>query len=453
MAITLTSDDAKDWIYKGEGGANLVLGYCGSSPFLVGKVLRVHKVLRSEVQSVIERKRLFSECEQLVWGDIPQLVKSTSKEIAEQVFAVQVMSPLLDSKHIDGGVPIFVTKEFLESVEKNVHTQRPPWRLHATEVDLLSHSALLMSDHSVFSSGSLKDDVCVAVEIKPKCGFLPSSKFIAKQNAVKKSVTRFRMHQLLKFHQGEISQPSEYNPLDLLSGSREQINQAIAALFSTPYNNFRIFLNGSLIFGNLDGSDSSKNTVYSANQSGEIGASIEDQIKVLIQGEFGFRLATFIELVSEAIFRSGVLDRLLAVQKLDVFDIEGTIHVYYNLISEPCMVCKNLGDSESVQKYYWLHTLSFEESLKIVRDFLIAATAKDCSLMISFRPQQKSDSSQDFIHLESSKQTFDYKAYFIDLDMKPLDKMVHYYKLDQSIVSFYTQCGIQVNNDAVAESL
>ncbi|XP_020573960.1 inositol-pentakisphosphate 2-kinase IPK1-like isoform X2 [Phalaenopsis equestris] len=203
MAMTLTSEDAKDWSYKGEGGANIVLSYCGSTPFLVGKVLRVHKVSRGQTQSYIESKRLFSLSEQLIWGDIPQLSESTSKETAEKIYAVQVMGPLLDSKLIDGGVPIFVTREFLESVEKSIHTQRPHWRLHTTEVDLLSHSALLMSDHSVFSNGSLKDDVCIAVEIKPKCGFLPSSKFIAKQNAVKKFVTRFRMHQLLKFHLGE----------------------------------------------------------------------------------------------------------------------------------------------------------------------------------------------------------------------------------------------------------
>ncbi|KAH0455958.1 hypothetical protein IEQ34_015990 [Dendrobium chrysotoxum] len=108
--------------------------------------------------------------------------------------------------------------------------------------------------------------------------------------------------------------------------------------------------------------------VYFANQSGEIGASIKDKIKVLIQGECGLRLASFIKLVSEEIFRSEVLDRLLAVQKHHVFYIEGTIHMYYNLISEPGM--------------------------------------------------QKSDSSHYFIHLESSKQTFDYKDMVAD-DRRP----------------------------------
>jgi inositol-pentakisphosphate 2-kinase len=33
------------------------------------------------------------------------------------------------------------------------------------------------------------------------------------------------------------------------------------------------------------------------------------------------------------------------------------------------------------------------------------------------------------------------QAYFVDLDVKPLDKMPHYFKLDQKIVNFYTKNG------------
>ncbi|KAF6158240.1 hypothetical protein GIB67_015034 [Kingdonia uniflora] len=72
---------------------------------------------------------------------------------------------------------------------------------------------------------------------------------------------------------------------------------------------------------------------------------------------------------------------------------------------------------------------------------MIAATVKDCSLMLSFRPKMDEDqmSLHNTVYLESINQRFDYKAYFIDLDMKPLKKMVHYYELDQKIVSCYTQ--------------
>jgi inositol-pentakisphosphate 2-kinase len=37
--------------------------------------------------------------------------------------------------------------------------------------------------------------------------------------------------------------------------------------------------------------------------------------------------------------------------------------------------------------------------------------------------------------------TFLLQAYFVDLDVKPLVKMEHYFKLDQKIVNFYTRNG------------
>ncbi|KAK2452417.1 Inositol-pentakisphosphate 2-kinase [Trifolium repens] len=71
----------------------------------------------------------------------------------------------------------------------------------------------------------------------PKCGFLPHSTFISEGTAIKK----------------RISEQSVYDPLDLYSGSKERVHKAIEDLFTTPQNNFRVFLNGSLILGGLGG--------------------------------------------------------------------------------------------------------------------------------------------------------------------------------------------------------
>jgi hypothetical protein len=35
MEVTLSEKDADDWVYRGEGAANLVLAYIGSSPAFV----------------------------------------------------------------------------------------------------------------------------------------------------------------------------------------------------------------------------------------------------------------------------------------------------------------------------------------------------------------------------------------------------------------------------------
>ncbi|KAF5180025.1 Inositol-pentakisphosphate 2-kinase [Thalictrum thalictroides] len=424
-------DAAKEWVYKGEGAANLVLSYKGSSPIFVGKVLRVQKAPRNSTQSTTSSVLTANEI--LLWNDFKDIVSSHSKEIVEQSYVLNIMLPLLGSEYVDVGKRVLVSRQFLEATEDNIHCQRPAWRVNAAKVNTICDSALLISDHSVFPHGTLKGNPCISVEIKPKCGFLPSSKFIREQNAIKKSVTRFRMHQLLKLHKGEISQKSEYSPLDLYSGCIERINKAVKALFTTPQNNFRIFLNGSLIFGGLGGGMDSTNFVN--------GETLENLFEGIIKADHGLRLPSFLQLIAETIFKSRVLDRLLEAQKLDSIDIEGAIHAYYNILSQPCQICKDLADCELSERYSYLHSIPLEESLKIVRDYLIAATAKDCSLMISFRPGESGGpvSPYSSVQLESTNQSFDYKAYFIDLDMKPLKKMSYYYELDQKITCCYSE--------------
>ncbi|XP_028112049.1 inositol-pentakisphosphate 2-kinase-like [Camellia sinensis] len=189
-----------------------------------------------------------------------------------------------------------------------------------------------------FCPGNLKGKFSISVEIKPKCGFLPDSRFISKENAIKKRITRFKMHQSLKLHQREISNTSEYDPLDMLSGSKERVHKAITALFCTPQNNFRVFLNGSLIFGGLGGGADITSCM--------IGNAFEDVLKCVIQADDGLRTTNFLQLVTEAVSRSGLLDRLLEVQKLDIFDIEGAIHAYYDVVSQPCIACRDLGEDK-----------------------------------------------------------------------------------------------------------
>ncbi|CAA6665376.1 unnamed protein product [Spirodela intermedia] len=425
MALRLwLAEDAEEWAYRGEGAANLVLGYCGSSPGLRGQ-----GVVREPGSPVL------TSHERILWKDVDKIGECTSKDIAGQLYALHVMSPLLGAEHVDPGMHVAVSEEFLRSVEKNILDNRPSWRVDAARVNTLCDSALLMSDHSFFPRGTLNEDLCVAIEIKPKCGFLPFSKFIKRETIVKTRVTRFKMHQVLKLHEGQISWLSEYDPLDLFSGSRDRMNQAIRALFHCPQNNFRVFFNGSLVFGALGGG-MDKDVVNDISH--EKNEAFENMLKTVIQEEHTQHVQSFLELVGDAIFNSGIIDRLLEVQKLDIFDIEGAIHAYYNIISQPCLICQNLNDADLLNRCSSIHSLSLEESLKIVRGYLIATTAKDCSIMVSFRPRQRNVTS-DFgsVFLKSTGQTFDYKAYFIDLDMKHFRKMPYYYELDQKIVEFY----------------
>ncbi|XP_048129872.1 inositol-pentakisphosphate 2-kinase-like [Rhodamnia argentea] len=432
MDLILEEKDAADWVYRGEGAANIVLAYTGTTPTLVGKVLRIQKAPENETHCS-NGSLSFSKHELLLWKDFEELVQSPTKEIAAQQYAQHVISPLLGSKHVDAGIRVLVSREFLEEIERNIKSHRPDWRIDAAMVDTLKQSALLISDHSLFPHGIFKGNVSISVEIKPKCGFLPFSKYIARQNAIKRSTTRFKMHQVLKFRQQQIPNLSKYDPLDLFSGSKERIHEALKALCNNPQNNFRVFLDGSLILGGFGG--------VADNSTSATAEALEGVLKYVIEADDGLRMTSFLELLTETVFKSGVLDRLLDVQKLDNYDVEGAIHAYYNFISQPCSVCGGLGEDEVSPRATFLHALPPNESLEIVKNFLIATTAKDCSLMFCFRRREDggSDSSYDMVYLESTNQVFDYKVHFIDLDLKPLEKMEHYYELDKKIVSAYTE--------------
>ncbi|KAF7813354.1 inositol-pentakisphosphate 2-kinase-like isoform X1 [Senna tora] len=431
MEVALRVDDAADWVYRGEGAANIVLAYSGSSPPFIGKVMRLRKAPKSGYQK-LKICTALTEHERLLWKDVGELVSSSSKECAGQLYVEHVMKPLLGSKYVDAGMNVPVSVEFLESIEKNCNRQRPAWRVDSAQVDRHFNSVLLMSDHSLFPHGNLEAAPCLSIEIKPKCGFLPISRFISDETAIKRSITRFKMHQALKLHQGEIAELSQYNPLDLFSGSKERIQKAIKDLFATPQNNFRVFLNGSLIFGGLGGGAPATNC--------QIAKAFENALKFVIQADDGLYTEKLSNLVAETLHKSGVLDRLLEVQKLDHIDIEGAIHAYYDITSQQCLVCRELSEEQS-KKYTSLHSASLEESLKTVKNYLIAATVKDCSLIICFRPRKEgyTESECNRIYFESTKQTFDCKVSFIDLDLKPLSKMEYYYKLDKRIVSCYRQ--------------
>lgn len=69
----------------------------------LGKVLRAKKVLNDKAQPAPNCVE-FSSYEQLLWGEIPELVESVKQGSVAQAYAVHVMSQHLGADHVDGGV-------------------------------------------------------------------------------------------------------------------------------------------------------------------------------------------------------------------------------------------------------------------------------------------------------------------------------------------------------------
>ncbi|XP_019083137.1 PREDICTED: inositol-pentakisphosphate 2-kinase [Camelina sativa] len=435
--IVLEAKDAVDWSYRGEGAVNLVLAYTGSSPTCLGKVMRIKKKLKKGNENGGDTSgNGLTSLENLIWGDIKDLASCQNKEMVDYLFAEHVMRPFLGHKYVNVGIRRLVATEFLESVEKMATSQPLSRRANPSSVDTNRTSVLLMDDLTRFAHGHVEDDKpCLTVEIKPKYGFLPSSSFIAEENLIKKSVTRFKMQQALKLRQNEILKVSEYDPLDLFSGSKDRIHKAIKALYATPQTNFRVFLNGSLVFGGFRGSK--------CITTSKVELAFNHILKGILKTEDDDVCASsFIELVAETIYASGALDQLLHVQKLDKYNIEGVVHAYYDLIDQPCKACQELEKRKLSNHFGAMHSMSHDEKVNILKNFLISSTATDCSVMVSIRSREtglSSFSSHGNVHLESTKQDFEYKVHFIDLDMRPLNRMEANYESDKMIMKSYLE--------------
>lgn len=66
--------------------------------------MRIHKVPRNGSKGVESSSIALTAHERLVWKDVGELISSSDKEIAGQLYVQHVMKPLLGSKYVDAGV-------------------------------------------------------------------------------------------------------------------------------------------------------------------------------------------------------------------------------------------------------------------------------------------------------------------------------------------------------------
>ncbi|KAJ7005929.1 hypothetical protein NC653_005307 [Populus alba x Populus x berolinensis] len=143
----------------------------------------------------------------------------------------------------------------------------------------------------------------------------------------------------------------------------------------------------------------------------------------------------------------------LKFKGLIILTLKGPFMHITTLFVSLVRLCQQLDEARPPHRCSSLHSIHMDESLKIAKDYLIAATAKDCSLMISFRPMKDGAFGSPHVYLQSTNQSFNYKVNFIDLDLKPLKKMVDYYELDKKILNCFTQMLEMEHKDGNARTM
>jgi len=103
------------------------------------------------------------------------------------------------------------------------------------------------------------------------------------------------------------------------------------------------------------------------------------------------------------------------------------------------------GRKEFIEKLKSGKGLTKEDYITVIRDFVIAATAKDCSIMTAFLPLDDGETCEYPIVQDATGKRYGYRVAVVDLDPKPLANMEYWYKSDTKIVhNFLASVGDQL---------
>jgi len=196
----------KDVHYVAEGNKNVVVRYAGDNVSLQGKVLRFTKVSSHQV---LDTAKFHQRIARHLFEDFAEI-----------------------------GSLVEVRPEAVERLDKALFPSRPEHRRHKhldTSVCRNSGNTLVLSMRSAIPSEVQGYPVCT-FELKPKCGIKELSNF----------PSRYQMLQVKKKLKGQISELSEYDPVNLFSADPEQVLCALKAAMRTPQNNMRAFIGHEL---------------------------------------------------------------------------------------------------------------------------------------------------------------------------------------------------------------
>lgn len=473
-----------NWVYMAEGNLNVVFAYRGHNPELQSLVLRVAKVPRE-----------FPTCS-LTWA-----YRRWWRRHLQAAFPVPCFNP---------GLPVRLLPPTL--LQLDVSIRDIDLRLlsrRGQHLDCSQPTALLLPNCTLLApSRSLlaPPTATLCIEIKPKAGVLQPC-HDGDPARTKLRVCRYCMHQRLKLVKGETGAVSTYCPLNLFAGSRTKIQDALRSLFAHPQNNLRLFVDGTaldvarvnevaplLACGPAAAAAAAENDPPASGDGcdAEAGPSRACQVQQVLSGAAAHVLA-----------REGVLRELRALQRLDDVGMETVAGLHAALqraglshrIGEDAgqwlsqlrpsvtaaaaggacrprrrvSVPRDLDLLRSIAQRREPVSLTDREAtaaVAAVQRFLVAASAKDCSIMMSLRestgptgtgagdslgaaaPPRPHSLWSPAARMQQRRRGgmvcepatgrwFEYSVTVVDVDPKSPEKIPHYLRLDRRILECF----------------
>lgn len=349
----------KAWRYKGEGNANVVLSLPAD-----GTVVRVMKEA--------------DDC-----GEETATVAAETLLVRLRFFYAVKRLFFPCSWHVDVPVPKRVAADELREIDRLLRPDRPAGRKHKR----LSWAAGLVAvcpDYTTLPAADEPSEVW-CVEIKPKQGW------VHEDDRGTSAMCPFCVHQYLKLYRGDVRRPSTYCPLNMFSGRRERVRGAVRALLHDPQNNLKIFVDGKpLVAGDNGFLDAATRALGDVTRFCKLvadallddfepnGPSAADERDDDSEDDHGFCSPSLgCDFRSVPMPRHCLLNEILTMQRMQTTGFAA--------------VCAEYDDGCARDPHQFGHVARLRDHdgqaavLSPVDGYLVAATARDCSVFVTFR--------------------------------------------------------------------
>lgn len=359
LCMSMTQDDseslafvAEDWVYAGEGGKHAVFAYAASS-FWAGRLLRVLKSDVAASQWIVNESRTTVNTKDT---HLQSVSNSSSLQYIHEIILAPTNSL---HNYVDLPVPVTLPVKFLNELRTRTlemygdcipPRRRSDWFSNPATHAQNSYNNIVTGwvlvnykeQWTLRIQQQQPDDdttfqLTLAMELKPKAGYLAVSPLVSATRRCKYTQSRFQLLQQLYMH-GNIDKAwqddtaanarrrrSHYDPLQLFSMEASQMKDAIQALLECPQNNMRVWCNGRTIAIRGDNCDERQNDTATTR--------FQETLSEILQVSEDNACDVLVDALTAMLQQETLLPQLLRLQQLDIIDGDGAVIIFERLVN------------------------------------------------------------------------------------------------------------------------